>query len=78
MMKEFKNSLRATMPLVMVVLGFAVAGPALSQSRDAVNGSAPAKSIVEAPSGKLPHWKSRRKATYLPAENIRPSKTRKS
>jgi pimeloyl-ACP methyl ester carboxylesterase len=54
MMKEFKNSLRATMPLVMVVLGFAVAGPALSQSRDSANSSAPAKNIVEAPSGKLP------------------------
>jgi pimeloyl-ACP methyl ester carboxylesterase len=54
MMKEFKNSLRATMPLVMVVLGFAVAGPALSQSRDSASGSAPAKNIVEPPSGKLP------------------------
>jgi pimeloyl-ACP methyl ester carboxylesterase len=54
MMKEFKNSLHATMPLLMVVLGFAVAGPALSQSCDSANGSATAKNIVEAPSGKLP------------------------
>ena len=54
MMKEFKNSLRATMPLLMVVLGSAVAGPALSQSRDSANGSATAKNIAEAPNVKLP------------------------